>query len=182
MHKQRVFLIENCERFLEDICIINGKYVLFLVFSILQKFFTRSPILKFEFPLKICTKNVKLNMKNLSHITPNLNRLGVHRSYFLPRFQPAELLSVFFFLFDGFLASHSVSKSGLVYMTRYHIFCYQKVNLPRLKSRDFGNIISLKQNQIGDPKASFSNFLKYGEIKENHVFTIDNTNAPKKSS
>ena len=30
------------------------------------------------------------------------------------------------------------------------------------------------------PKTSFSNFLKYGENKEIHVFTIDNTIAFKK--
>eukprot|EP00493_Phyllostaurus_siculus_P014926 UN15157 len=48
--------------------------------------FYGSPILKFEFPLKICTKIVKLNMKNLSSITPNLDQLGVHHSYLFPRF------------------------------------------------------------------------------------------------
>ena len=30
------------------------------------------------------------------------------------------------------------------------------------------------------PKKSFSHFLKYGENKENHVFTIDNPIALKK--
>ena len=31
--------------------------------------------------------------------------------------------------------------------------------------------------RFGDPKTSFSKFLKYGENKENHIFTIDNTNG-----
>ena len=74
----------------------------FLVFSILQKISTGSPILKFEFPLKICTKNVKLNMKNLSNITPNQDRLGIQHSYFFPRFEPTDFLLTAFF-FDGFL-------------------------------------------------------------------------------
>ena len=74
----------------------------FLVFSILQKISTWSPILKFEFPLKICTKIVKLNMKNLSNITPNQDRLGIKHSYFFPRFEPTDFLLTAFF-FDGFL-------------------------------------------------------------------------------
>ena len=74
----------------------------FLVFPILQKISTGSPILKFEFPLKICTKNVKLNMKNLSNITPNQDRLGIQHSYFFPRFEPTDFLLTAFF-FDGFL-------------------------------------------------------------------------------
>ena len=74
----------------------------FLVFPILQKISTGSPILKFEFPLKICTKNVKLNMKNLSNITPNQDRLGIQHSYFFSRFESTNFhLTAFFF--DGFL-------------------------------------------------------------------------------
>ena len=121
----------------------------FLVFSILQKISTGSPILKFEFPLKICTKNVKLNMKNLSNITPNQDRLGIQHSYFFPRFEPTDFLLTAFF-FDGFLGFTTrffcftltfffgfrfrlgfffffFSESGLVYVT-YYSFCYQKVN------------------------------------------------------
>ena len=38
----------------------------FLVFSILQKISTGYPILKFGFPLKICTKNVKCSCFNIT--------------------------------------------------------------------------------------------------------------------
>ena len=121
----------------------------FFVFSILQKISTGSPILKFEFPLKICTKNVKLNMKNLSNITPNQDRLGIQHSYFFPRFEPTDFLLTAFF-FDGFLGFTTrffcftltfffgfkfrlgffiffFSENGLVYVA-YYTFCYQKVN------------------------------------------------------
>ena len=58
----------------------------------------------------------------------------------------------------------------------------RKSILHRLKYRGFGNIISLKFDQIGYPKTSFSHFLKYGENKESHVFTIDNTIVIKKKN
>ena len=63
------------------------------------------------------------------------------------------------------LASNSLSK---------------KLILLCLKYRDSGNIITLKYDQIGDPKRSFLNFLKYGENKENDIFSIDNTIVLKK--
>ena len=40
------------------------------------------------------------------------------------------------------------------------------------------NSLEIYQNEY--PKTSFSHLLKYGEIKESHVFTIDNTIALKK--
>ena len=90
--------------FFKDICIINCKHMVFLVFSILQKISIWYPISKFEFPLEKCSKKFNLNnyMKFLSNITTNQDRLEVHLSYFFPRFEPTDFLLVAFF-FDGFL-------------------------------------------------------------------------------
>jgi len=68
------------------------------------------------------------------------------------------------------------------YMWHIILSVIRKSILHRLKYRDFGCIISLKYDQIGDPKTPFSNFLKYGENKKSHVFTIDNTIVLKKRS
>ena len=104
--------------------------MVFLVFSILQKISTGYPILKFEFPLKICTKNVHLNMKILSNMTPNQDRLVVHPSYFFPRFEPPDFLLAAFFFFDGFLgfAIRSSILETVWYNMTYYTFRYQKVN------------------------------------------------------
>ena len=104
--------------------------MVFLVFSIFQKISTGYPILKFEFPLKICTKNVHLNMKILSNKTPNQDGLVVHPSYFFPRFEPPDFLLTAFFFFDGFLGftiRSSILKTVWYNMT-YYTFRYQKVN------------------------------------------------------
>ena len=168
----------------------------FLVFPILQKISTGSPILKFEFPLKICTKNVKLNMKNLSNITPIQDRLGIQPTDFLltaffsssmaswasqPASSASHWLSSSVSDFDSASFSSSFLKA-VWYMWHIILSVIRKSILHRLKYRDFGSIISLKYDQIGDPKTPFSNFLKYGENKKSHVFTIDNTNALKKKN
>ena len=88
-------------------------------------------------------------MKILSNITPNQDRLEVHPSYFFPRLEPTDFLLV---AFDGFFGF--------------------ALGLSALLTFFFGFIF-----QIGDPKTSFSKFLKYGENKKNHIFTIDNTNG-----
>ena len=53
--------------------------------------------------------------------------------------------------------------------------------MPYLKYGESGHIKSLWFHQNEYPKTSFSYFLKYGENKESHVFTIDNTIALKKN-
>ena len=50
-------------------------------------------------------------------------------------------------------------------------------NLHHLKYREFSLINWLEIHQNEYPKTSFLNFLKYGENKESHMFTIDNTNV-----
>ena len=119
----------NIVNLIQSICIINGKYMVFLVFSILQKISTGYPILKFEFPLKICTKNVHLNMKVLSNMTPNQDRPVVHPSYFFPRFEPPYFLLAAFF-FDGFLGFAILSSilETVSYNMTHYTFRYQKVN------------------------------------------------------
>ena len=42
--------------------------------------------------------------------------------------------------------------------------------------------MSLKYDQIGDPKRPFSNFLKYEKNTEIDIFSIDNTIVLKKRS
>ena len=51
--------------------------------------------------------------------------------------------------------------------------------MPYLKYRESSHINSLEFYQNEYPKTPFSHFLKYGENKEIHVFTIDNTIALK---
>ena len=53
---------QNCERFFDNICIINGKCITFFVFSILEKISTGYSFFVFGFPLKICAKKVKSNI------------------------------------------------------------------------------------------------------------------------
>ena len=54
--------------------------------------------------------------------------------------------------------------------------------MPYLKYRKSSHINSLGFHQNKYPKTPFLHFLKYGENKESHVFTIDITIALKKRS
>ena len=60
----------------------------------------------------------------------------------------------------------------------YHIIVETKF----LEQKAFLIKWKLSRDKNEYPKKSFSHFLKYGETKESHVFTIDNTNALKKCS
>ena len=135
--------------------------------------------------------------------TPNRDRLGVHYSHSVPRFERMDFLLVTFF-FDvglGFaLPFFCFTLTFFFFGFRFrfdYFFCFfsgifrrlllasnslsKKLILLCLKYRDSGNIITLKYDQIGDPKRSFSNFLKYGGNKENDTFSIDNTIVLKKN-
>ena len=98
--------------------------------------------------------------------------------------QPSFLLRWLLGLHNPLLLLHTdfLLRFQIWYMWHIILSVIRKSILHRLKYRDFGSIISLKYDQIGDPKTPFSNFLKYGENKKSHVFTIDNTNALKKRS
>ena len=119
-------------------------------------------------------------MKILSN-TPNRDRLGLHSSHFFPRFDRMDFLFVTFFFDGGFGLAFRFFCFTLTFLKRFDTILYiifsvfRKSILHRLKYRDFVNIISQKFDQIGYPKTSFPHFRKYGENKESHVFTIDNT-------
>ena len=100
----------------------------FLIFSIIQKISTVYSILKSGFPLKTCTKNAKSNMKLLSNIIPNQDRLGVHHTY--SRFEFIDFLLVAFF-FEGFFGF------GFAFSLPLHtdfLLCF-RIHLPLLLFR-----------------------------------------------
>ena len=109
----------------------------FLVFSIIQKISTGSPILKFEFPLKICTKMLSWIWK--IYLTSHPTKIDSKYSI-LTSFRVLSLLTFFSQPSSSMAswasqpassASHwlssSVSDFDSVYVT-YYTFCYQKVN------------------------------------------------------
>ena len=122
-------------------------------------------------------ENIKLNItiKLLSNITPNqstCNTLSLLLSFFWPpshsilRLRPFPFCFTLSFAF--FLLLHTCFLLWL-----WLIFLLLRTGFPLWLL-----ISTLDQNEY--PKTSFSHFLKYGENKESHVFTIDNTIAVKK--
>ena len=105
----------------------------FLVFSILQKISTGSPILKFEFPLKICTKMLSWIWKIYltSHPTKIDSEYSILTSFRASwASQPASSASHWLSSSVSDFDSASFSSSFLVFCiyVTYYTFCYQKVN------------------------------------------------------
>ena len=112
-----------------------------------------------------------MNLKILSDTTKR-NRLEWHHCYyFFPRFESMDFLLVSFLFDFGFGFYFPFFWFVLTFFFFFSFifpfeFCI--------------NIMSLKYDQIGDPKRPFSHFLKYGENEEIDIFSIDNTIVLKK--
>lgn len=170
--------------FFYDNCILNSKYMTFLVFSILHNISKVSPILKYDVPSKLFSKYVNLNMKILFN-TPNWDRLRVQSSHFFPHFEPMGFFFVTFFL-DAcfrfaicFFCFALTFLSGLIqYDVLYSLLSASQFFIASSVVISTINFIKIRSNW-GQKK----HFLKYGENKESHilVFTIDNTIVIKKN-